>query len=198
MYRHGLVQPDFCVIWSSNARLPDIPHHSSAFRNLVSHVLVVLNHRVRDAQDDGRHPAQTLLHAAADILQLRQIIQVRQPIPTDAIELGLRGGRDVGEEDHGLDKAHEGRGRGVGPGLEQRVAHVGGLGVRDARLLLRLYEVDAEARLGLARAQPLLEPQPVAHPQLELVLVQVLRVAAHWQQRRGEVAEEREHVCQRG
>jgi len=80
---------------------------------------------VRNPEDVRGHPSQALLHAASDVLQVHLIFHRRQPVRTDnSIDLFLGFLLDFGKHHHGLHKAHEGGGCGVGAGFEESSADV--------------------------------------------------------------------------
>lgn len=54
--------------------LPDVIHDLGTFRDLVPHVLIIAYDSMRHAEVGGWHPAEALLHAAADVGEVGKVI----------------------------------------------------------------------------------------------------------------------------
>jgi hypothetical protein len=47
--------------------VPDIAHNACTLWNLVTHILVIFNDSMRDSENVGGHPTQTLFATTADV-----------------------------------------------------------------------------------------------------------------------------------
>lgn len=179
---------------------PDVVDHAGAGGDAVAHVVVVSvsGEGVRDgAEDGGGHPAQGLLHAAADVLQVGLVVHGGEAaVSHDGVNLSLGALLHFGKQHHGLDEAVERAGGRVGSGFKQSARDVRCLVVAESLLLLHLGHVDAEAGLRGAIADGLLAVQPVLSVQLLLAGVEGFRFSSQGQHPVRQFAQPGEEVDQ--
>lgn len=93
---------------------PYVVYNGGARRDAPALVVVFLHGGVRDAQDDGRHPAQRLFDAGADVREVLVVFDRGQAVWTnDSVDFFLDFSLHVWPDETGEDEAVEDGSSGV-------------------------------------------------------------------------------------
>lgn len=179
---------------------PDVVDNTGVGRDQVTVIVIILGDSVGDStHDGGGHPAKSLLHDLANVLQVLLVIHGGQTLVTnDAVDDLLGALLNLGVENHGLNESVESAGGGVGASLEEGARDVGSLVVVKALGLLSLNQVLREAASDGAVESVLLGLEPVTQIESLLLLVQLLGLDTSREHEVGEVADDGEEVHEAG